>query len=80
MERQNPQPLRIVVRPGSRPGALAGVLRCLRRLVPAAVLLVAPAASPEPCDGSAIVLDADEVVSGPLSMADALARARCRES
>ncbi len=59
----------VLVRPGARTGT---VLAWLRRLVPAALLLLAPASLPD--DARVITLDADEVLSGPLSLADALAR------
>ncbi len=59
----------VLVRPGARTDT---VLAWLRRLVPAALLLLAPASLPG--DARVISLDADEVLSGPLSLADTLAR------
>jgi len=61
----------IVVRPGSRTRTIMG---WLRKLLPAAVLVVATASRPARPD--AVVLDEEEVVSGPLSLADALLRNR----
>jgi len=63
----------VVVRPGRRTGT---VLAWLRQLLPAAVLLVSPATFPPAAtDEASIVIEADDVDS-PLSLADALARAR----
>ncbi len=61
----------IVVRPGSRTRTILG---WLRQLLPAAVLLVAPPSFPAAEAADVIALDEEEVVSGPLSLADALAR------
>lgn len=62
----------VVVRPGRRTGL---VLRWLRQLLPAAVLLVTPASSPGPegDDAEVLLVEADEVES-PLQLADALAK------
>ena len=65
----------VVVRPGRRTGT---VMTWLRQLLPAAVLLVAPASPPPsapgaPDEGDAIVLEADEIES-PMALADALAK------
>ena len=54
------------------------VAQWVRALVPAAVLVVARAdvaRSDTSEDGDAIVVDADALPSGPLSLADAIARA-----
>jgi hypothetical protein len=59
----------VVVRPGARSGT---ILEWLRRLLPAALLLLAPASIPD--GANVITIDADEVISGPLSLADALTR------
>lgn len=67
-------PLVVVVRPGRSPRRTALVARWIRKLLPAAYLLVAPiAALPDP-GPDAITLDADEIVSGPLSLANELVR------
>jgi len=66
-------PLVIVVRPGARTRSILG---WLRQLVPAALLVVAVADMPPPAPPDAIVLDDEEVASGPLSLADALTRHR----
>jgi hypothetical protein len=62
----------VVVRPGRRTGV---VLRWLRQLLPAAVLLVTPATAPAPEaeDGDVLLVESDEVDS-PLQLADLLAR------
>lgn len=70
--------LYIVVRPSAREGVLAGAMRCLRRLVPQAILVAAPAPPPEDPEAEAVELDADEVAAGPLAAASALARERER--
>jgi hypothetical protein len=66
-----PSGLMIVVRPGSR---TRSILAWLRQLLPAALLVVAAANLPVRPD--AVVLDEEEVASGPLSLADALLRNR----
>jgi hypothetical protein len=62
----------VVVRPGTR---TATVLVWLRQLVPAAILLVAPASLPpgDLADDDPIVIEADDIDS-PMSLADALAK------
>jgi hypothetical protein len=63
----------IVLRPGSRTGTIRG---WIRRLLPTALLLVSPVRLPPDLADDAIVLDEEEVASGPLSLADALLRHR----
>ena len=63
----------IAVRPGAR---TKNILAWLRQLVPAAILVVAAADVPPAPPSDAIALDDDDVVSGPLSLADALLRHR----
>lgn len=65
----------IVVRPG-RASANAAALRCLRRLVPGALLLVHPEAPPVDADAEVLSVDAEEIAAGPLSAASALERER----
>ncbi|HSN92314.1 MAG TPA: hypothetical protein VLS93_13875 [Anaeromyxobacteraceae bacterium] len=62
----------VVVRPGVRTPT---VLAWLRQLLPAAMLLVAPASLPpdEAGESDAIVVEADDFDS-PMSLADAVAR------
>lgn len=65
----------VVVRPGRRTGT---VMTWLRQLLPAAVLLVAPASPPPSSpgaqdEGDVIVLEADEIES-PMALADVLAK------
>ena len=60
----------IAVRPGSRTET---IMSWLRKLLPAAVLVVAATSLPARAD---VVIDEEEVVSGPLSLADALLRKR----
>ncbi len=72
-----PRRVVVVVRPGTNPRRASEVLRWLRWLVPAAVLLVAPAPGPPSAPEDVTVsVDVDEVASGPLSVADALLRER----
>lgn len=61
----------IVVRPGSRTRAIT---TWLRKLLPAAVLIVATTTRPIP--RADVIIDEEDVVSGPLSLADALLRNR----
>jgi hypothetical protein len=73
------RPMVVWVRPAASPRRTAQVLRWLRWLLPAALLVVTP--SPGPPSGEerdAIVLDAEDACSGPLSTADALARGQRR--
>jgi hypothetical protein len=64
----------IVVHPGASRGRLGEVLRWIRWFVPTAVLLVGHVPPVEAGGDRVISLDVDEVASGPLSVADALAR------
>jgi hypothetical protein len=70
------RPLCIVVRPSASDGFLGTALRCLRRLVPRARLVVGPACPPRDVDAEVIVLDAEEIAAGPLAAATALERER----
>ncbi len=57
------------------------IVRWARALVPAAVLVIAPpGVSAVQGSDDDITLDAEEVASGPLSLADAIARAVARSS
>jgi len=71
------RPLVIVVRPARDRRRLHEVLRWIRAMVPAAILLVAPGAPPAdlPDDASVIQVDADGV-DGPLAVASLLADGR----
>jgi hypothetical protein len=73
----DPRRLVIVVRPARDGRRLREVLRWIRSMVPAAVLLVAPAAPPTdlPDDARVIQVDADGV-DGPLAVASRLAGGR----
>jgi hypothetical protein len=51
-------------------------MRCLKRLVPRARVVVMPACPPGDAETEVIVLDADEVAAGPLAAATALERER----
>jgi len=64
----------IVVRPGADRRRLPQMLAWLRWLLPAALLLVAPARLPEDSDADVIQLDCAEGFDGPLSVATMLAR------
>ncbi len=75
----NPSPKRPIVvlrTSGANRGRLGSLARWVRALLPAAVLIVAPVGG-EGTIGSddAIALDGDALPSGPLSLADAIARA-----
>ena len=72
------KPLLVVVRPGTNPRRSGQLLRWLRWLLPTALLVVAPAAPPLGDAYDVITVDADAVESGPLSLADAIARDRSR--
>jgi hypothetical protein len=63
----------IVLRPGPRTGTIRA---WIRRLVPTALMLIAPVSVPRDLSDDVIVLDEEEVVSGPLSLADALLKHR----
>jgi hypothetical protein len=63
----------ILVFPGARTTTILG---WLRHLVPAALLIVAAGNLTPPVPSDVVVLDEDEVASGPLSLADALVRRR----
>lgn len=81
MIRSSPRRVVVVVRPGSSQRRASEVLRWLRWLVPAAILLVAPAPLPPgDADTTTVSVDVDEVASGPLSVADALLRERGRSA
>jgi hypothetical protein len=64
----------IVVRPSEDRRRLPEVLAWIRWLVPAALLLVAPARVPELPDTEVIQLDCADGFDGPLSVARMLAR------
>lgn len=59
--------------PGARTGTIGS---WTRRLLPTAPLLASPVGSPADLPGEAIVLDEEEVASGPLSPVDDLLRNR----
>jgi hypothetical protein len=74
-----PKPrLVIVIRPVSDRRRLPEMLTWLRWLVPAALLLVAPAKIPEFPDAEVIQLDCADGYDGPLSVASMLERSRPR--
>ncbi|HEY6098123.1 MAG TPA: hypothetical protein VIW03_01745 [Anaeromyxobacter sp.] len=63
------------VRPDTSPRRAAEILRWIRCLLPAAMLVVTQAPPPAPpYDDDVVSIDADDVESGPLSIAAALAR------
>jgi hypothetical protein len=64
----------IVIRPSPDRRRLPEVLGWLRWLVPAALLLVAPAMPPDLPDADVIELDCSDDADGPLSLASMLAR------
>ena len=69
----------VVVKPGTSPRRSATIVRWLRCLLPAALLVVtdAPLAS-APGDDDVITLDADAIDSGPLSVASAIEKAAAK--
>jgi hypothetical protein len=64
----------VVLRSSGRHGVLAAATRCLKRLVPDASVVFAPASPPPGAE--AITLDAEEVAAGSLTAASALERER----
>jgi hypothetical protein len=71
--------LYVLVQSGRRPATVKTIIRWAQALLPAAVLLSAPCALPADAeeDGAVVIsVDADEVASGPLALADAIARRR----
>ena len=68
----------VVVRPGANARRSRQVVAWIRALLPAAILLVGAGTGSAPTADvyDAITLDVDSVESGPLSLADALARFR----
>lgn len=70
-------PLYVVLCPSARDGVTASAMRCLRRLVPGAVVLVPPDTPPADAD-EVVAVEAEEIVAGPLSAARALDRGRSR--
>jgi hypothetical protein len=64
----------VVVKPGRTPRRTIQVLKWVRWLVPAALLIVSGGVMPVADASGVITIDADSVESGPLSVADALAR------
>jgi hypothetical protein len=64
----------IVVRPSADRRRLPQMLTWLRWLLPAALLLVAPARLPEDSETDVIQLDCADGFDGPLSVATMLAR------
>jgi hypothetical protein len=68
--------LYVVVRPSDRAGALAAAMRCLKRLVPRARVIVAPEPPPVEAGAEVVTVDAEEIALGPLSAATALERER----
>ena len=65
----------LLVRPGTPPRRSASIVRWLRWLLPAALLVVSRVPMEPPQDDEVITLDADAIESGPLSVADAIGKA-----
>ena len=72
------EPVVVLVKAGKSPRRTVQVLRWVRWLVPAALLVVSSAVVPVGDADGVITIDADSVESGPLSVADALARDHAR--
>jgi hypothetical protein len=71
----HPSPrLVIVIRPAADRRRLPQLLAWVRWLLPAAILLVAPARIPEMPDAEVIQIDCADGFDGPLSVASMLAR------
>ncbi len=66
----------VVVKQGAGPSRLAAVLRWVRWLLPAALLIVAPTPLVRADTDDVITLNADAVDSSPLAVADAIVKAR----
>lgn len=66
----------VIVRPATSPRRAIEIMRWVRWMLPAAMLIVAPAPVGWADSSEVITIDADAVESGPLSLADALARSR----
>jgi hypothetical protein len=64
----------IVIRPSADRRRLPEMLAWVRWLLPAAILLVAPAKLPEISDADVIQIDCADGFDGPLSVASMLAR------
>jgi hypothetical protein len=64
----------VVIRPAADRRRLPQVLTWVRWLLPAAILLVAPAKLPEIPDAEVIQIDCADGFDGPLSVASMLAR------
>ncbi len=71
----------LIVRPTTDRSRRRQLLRWLRLLLPAAMLLVSEVPLADITDSdSVITIDADAVDSGPLSLADSIARAGVRNA
>jgi hypothetical protein len=70
----------IQLRPGADDAKIALAMRCLRRLVPHAEVVVAPAQPPPDLDATVVTMGADELAAGPLVAAAALVRERLAAS
>jgi hypothetical protein len=70
----------IQLRPGADEAKVALAMRCLRRLVPHARVVVAPAQPPPDPDATVVTMAADELAAGPLVAAAALVRERLASS
>jgi hypothetical protein len=70
----------IQLRPGADDAKVALAMRCLRRLLPHAKVVVAPAQPPPDPEATVVTLGADELAAGPLVAAAALVRERLASS
>lgn len=73
MQEERPHLVIVIRSPPDRRG-LPEILRWLRVLVPAALLLVGPGALPDLAEAEVIQLDCADGLDGPLSVASSLAR------
>ncbi len=69
----------LVVGSGTNPRRPAEIMRWVRALVPAALILVSSAPMSAPASDDVITVNVDELDAGPLAIAAALARPRGRD-
>jgi hypothetical protein len=70
----------LVVRPGANPRRSSEVMRWIRALAPAALIVVSSVAFDAGTSDDMVTLQCDDVDSGPLAVADALGKALIRHN
>ncbi len=73
---EGPRVVVVVVKPGAGASRMAALLRWVRWLVPAALLIVSPTPLVRGDSEDVITLNGDAVDSSPLAVADAIVKAR----